>query len=110
MTGSFDLRIDETLLAIEEAIDDAGVDIDYDTIGGILTLVFPNDSKVILNRQSATSQLWVAAKSGGFHLDWRDGQWFCEGEGESLAELLNRVCTEQLGEAVALDLADLDLP
>ena len=110
MTGNFDLRSDETLLAIEEAIVESGADIDYDTIGGILTLQFPNDSKVILNRQSATSQLWVAAKSGGFHLEWRDGEGFCEGEQESLQTLLNRVATEQLGEAVSLDLPELDLP
>ena len=110
MTSNFDLRIDETLLAIEEAIDDAGVDIDYDTIGGILTLVFPDDSKVILNRQGATGQLWVAARSGGFHLDWRDDSWFCESEQETLADLLDRVCTEQLGESVALSLPPLDLP
>ena len=104
MTASFDMRIDETLLSIEEAIDDAGVDIDYDTIGGILTLVFPDDSKVILNRQSATSQLWVAAKSGGFHLDWHTDHWFCEGTTEDLQTLLNRVSTEQLGEDVSLEL------
>ena len=103
MTTSFDLRIDETLLAIEDAIDDAGVDIDYDTIGGILTLVFPNDSKVILNRQGATKQLWVAARSGGFHLDWKEPDWFCESTQETLLALLNRVCSEQLGEAVELE-------
>ena len=110
MTSNLDLRIDETLLGNEEAIDDSGTDIDYDTIGGILTLVFPNDSKVILNRQSATGQLWVAAKSGGFHLDWRDDGWFCESEQENLQTLLNRVATEQLGEVVVLELPELDLP
>jgi len=104
MTSSFDLRIDETLLAIEEAIDDSGVDIDYDTISGILTLVFPNDSKVILNRQSATNQLWIAAKSGGFHLDWQDNGWFCVGEQATLNQLLSRVCTEQLKENVTFEL------
>ena len=104
MTTSFDLRIDETLLAIEDAIDDSGADIEYDTISGILTLEFPDDSKVILNRQGATSQLWIAAKSGGFHLDWIDGGWFCRGEQEDLLSLLNRVCTEQLKEPVSLTL------
>lgn len=104
MTSSFDIRIDETLLAIEEAIDDSGVDIEYDTISGILTLEFPDDSKVILNRQSATSQLWVAAKSGGFHLDWQDDTWFCQSTQENLEVLLNRVCTEQLNQSVTLPL------
>lgn len=101
---SFDEKIDDTLLAIEEAIDEAGVDIDYDTIAGILTLTFPDDSKIIINRQSATSQLWVAARSGGFHLDWVDNQWQVNKDSTSLNDLLNQLCSKQLGEEVALSL------
>lgn len=100
--SEFNQKIDETLYAIEEAIDDAGVDIDYDTISGILTLEFNNQSKVIINRQSALNQLWLAAKSGGFHLDFVDEGWFCKTEDSSLNDLLNRVCSEQSGEAVNL--------
>ena len=101
---SFDQRIDNTLLAIEEAIDEEGQDIDYDTIAGILTLIFPDDSKIIINRQSATDQLWIAARSGGFHLDWQEDDWFCVSEAQGINELLNRLCTEQLGEKVDLSL------
>jgi CyaY protein len=99
---SFDQRIDNTLLAIEEAIDEEGLDIDYDTISGILTLVFPDDSKIIINRQSATEQLWIAARSGGFHLDWQNDNWFCVSEDLAVNDLLNRLCSEQLGEPVAM--------
>ena len=101
---SFDQRIDNTLLAIEEAIDDEGLDIDYDTIAGILTLTFPDDSKVIINRQSATGQLWIAARSGGFHLDWQDDDWFCASENQDVTSLLNQICSDQLGEEVTLTL------
>ena len=102
---SFDQRIDNTLLAIEEAIDDEGLDIDYDTISGILTLTFPDDSKIIINRQSATEQLWIAARSGGFHLDWQNDDWYCVSEAQAVTELLNRLCADQLGEPVNLSLA-----
>jgi len=104
---NFDERIDDTLLSIEDAIDDDGCDIDYDTVVGILTLTFPNETKVIINRQSATGQLWIAAKSGGFHLDWIDQQWFCKTEALALSALLNRICTDQLGEDVQLDLGSM---
>ena len=100
--SEFNHKIDETLYAIEEAIDVAGADIDYDTVAGILTLEFNNQSKVIINRQTALSQLWVAAKSGGFHLDYRDDDWFCNTEDVSLNNLLNRVCSEQAEETVEL--------
>ena len=99
---SFDENIDDTLLAIEEAIDDTGEDIDYDTIAGILTLTFPDDSKIIINRQSATQQLWIAARSGGFHLDWMEGNWMISQDQTNLSSLLTELCTKQLGEHVTL--------
>ena len=101
---SFDENIDDTLLAIEEAIDESGEDIDYDTIAGILTLTFPDDSKIIINRQSATSQLWIAARSGGFHLDWINDRWALAEEGTDLTALLSELCSHQLGEEVELEI------
>ena len=101
---SFDENIDDTLLAIEEAIDATGEDIDYDTISGILTLIFPDDSKIIINRQSATEQLWIAAKSGGFHLDWSGSSWKILQEDIDLETLLSDLCSEQLKEKVTLDI------
>jgi len=52
----------------------------------------------------AMSQLWVAAKSGGFHLNQVDGQWVVSTTKEELSVLLDRVCTEQSGETVTLGL------
>ena len=101
---SFDENIDDTLLAIEEAIDATGEDIDYDTISGILTLIFPDDSKIIINRQSATEQLWIAAKSGGFHLVWSGSTWKILQEDIDLETLLSDLCSEQLNEKVTLDI------
>ncbi len=100
--SEFNQCIDDTLLAIEEAVDESGEDIDYDNIAGILTLEFADQSKVIINRQAALSQLWVAARSGGFHLDFVEGGWFCKTEDCSLVELINRVCTEQAKTEITL--------
>ena len=102
--SKFNQYIDETLLAIEEAIDEMSLDIDYDTIAGILTLEFPNQSKIIINRQAAICQLWIAARSGGFHLDFIDGQWFCKKDDCNLQELLDRLCSEQAKSEVRLNL------
>jgi CyaY protein len=103
MTESeFHQRVDATLAAIEDAIDGCGADIDYDTSGGILTLSFGNGSRIILNRQTPVQQLWVAARSGGFHCDYDAGSqaWRCEA-GE-LFELLSRLCGEQAGIPIQL--------
>jgi CyaY protein len=102
--SKFNQYIDETLLAIEEAIDETSLDIDYDTIAGILTLEFPNQTKIIINRQAAISQLWVAARSGGFHLDFIDEQWFCKKDDCNLQELLDRLFSDQAQSEVKLNL------
>lgn len=102
----FNTAADATLLAIEDALEALDLDLDMETAGGILTLTFANGSKVIVNRQVATREIWVAARSGGFHCGRQGNGWVCNTTGEDLATLLSRVCTEQAGEAVRLDLAN----
>ncbi len=103
--SEFEQLADETLLAIEDAIDASGADIDYDSSGGILTLEFANGSQIIVNRQAPLRQIWVAARSGGFHFDYdQDGTcWRLQGGGEELFEALGRYCSEQAGETVDLE-------
>ena len=102
--SDFDQLAEDTMTAIEEAIDDCGVDIDYDIAGGILTLEFANRSQIIINKQTPLSQIWVAARSGGFHFDYDAvGQcWRLQGKDEELFSCLSRYCSEQAGEAVKL--------
>lgn len=100
----FNTLADATLLAIEDAVEALDLDIDLETSGGILTLTFANGSKVIINRQGATREIWVAARSGGFHCGHRDGGWVCNTTGETLPTLLSRVCSEQAGAAVTVRL------
>lgn len=100
----FNTAVDAILLAIEDAIEDLDIDIDLESAGGILTLTFENGSKVIINRQGPTKEIWVAARSGGFHCGHRDGEWVCNTTKETLPALLSRVCSEQAGEAITLTL------
>ena len=102
--SEFDRLSEETMMAIEEAIDDCGADIDYDSSGGILTLEFANGSQIIVNRQTPLSQIWVAARSGGFHFDYdaADECWRLQGGGDELFDCLGRYCSEQAGETVSL--------
>ena len=101
--SEFNTAIDTTLLAAEDALEALDLDLDMETSGGILTLTFANGSKVIVNRQGATREIWVAARSGGFQCGRQDMHWVCNTTGEELGALLSRVCSEQAGEAVRLD-------
>ncbi|MCG6887453.1 MAG: iron donor protein CyaY [Proteobacteria bacterium] len=102
--SEFNQRVDELLAQIEDAIEDCGVDIDYDSAGGILTLDFENSSKIIINRQTAVRQLWVATRGGGFHFDYSPDhdQWVIENGDIELFDALSRYCTDQAGEPVHL--------
>ena len=104
--SEFNECLDALMRAIEDAIDDAGLDIDYETSAGILTLTCGDNSKVILSRQTPLRQLWLAARSGGFHFghDQRQGGWLLDGKGETLMAVLNRCLTEQSGEPVQLNI------
>ncbi|UTW45159.1 iron donor protein CyaY [bacterium SCSIO 12696] len=95
---------DQLMIDIEEAVDASGVDIDYEGNNGVLTLTMEaNGSVVIVSRQTAVAQIWVAARSGGYHFTYESKQWICTTTRETLQELMARVCTEQAGENVALD-------
>lgn len=73
--SQYNLIADELLLAVEEAIEDSGVDIDYEGFGGLLTLTFKNTSKVIINKQAPLQEIWVATKFNGHHFVLNDGIW-----------------------------------
>lgn len=104
----FNLQADKLMLAIEDAIDESGADIDCESSAGVLTLTCENDgSKIIISRQPALQEIWVAARSGGYHCG-RDGDlWRCNVTGEDLQALLERMCAEQTGETVSLALSFL---
>jgi CyaY protein len=59
------------------------------------------NSKIIINRHAPTQEIWVAAKSGGYHFKWADGTWIDTRSGEPLADAINRVVFEQSGVNVA---------
>ena len=88
---------------IEEAFDASGADIDLDRKGdGILEIEFADGSKVVVNAQAPMRQIWVAARSGGFHFAGEEGRWRDTRSGEELSRLLSRVAGEQAGTPVAL--------
>ena len=100
--SEFDKRATDTLLRIEQAIEESGADIDFEAAGGILTLEFANGTKIIVNKQGAAGQIWVAAKSGGYHYGFVDGRWINAQGGGELMQELSRFIREQSDEKVNL--------
>jgi CyaY protein len=102
--AEFKRQFEATLLALEQAIENSGADIEFETANDILTLEFPNGSKIIVNAQSAVHQLWVAARSGGFHFnfDTASGTWRNDQSGAELFAELSHLASAQAGTPVAL--------
>lgn len=99
----------ETLLNSIEAScdrlnDETDADIDNQRVGNMLTLTFATRTQIILNLQKPLHEVWMAAKSGGYHFRWTDTAWSDTKGGGTLADLLNRCASEQSGQALVFNL------
>ncbi|MBE7417287.1 MAG: iron donor protein CyaY [Ideonella sp.] len=90
----------EVLGAIEATLDrwlqDDVIDIDSQRTGGLLELVMPSGGKVVVNTQPPLHELWLAARTGGFHFRWADGRWI-DREGAEFFAVLSRELSAQAG-------------
>mgnify|MGYP001549918512 CR=1 FL=1 len=77
--------------------DETEVDIDNQRVGGMITITFANRSQIVVNLQRPLHEIWLAAKSGGYHYQFDGRQWLdTKGTGELLANL-SRSASEQAG-------------
>ena len=80
-------RAEAALRAIELACDrineDSDADVDNQRVGGMVTLVFANRSQIVVNLQKPLHEIWMAARSGGYHYKWDGLAWVdTKGQGE----------------------------
>ncbi|HEX3063421.1 MAG TPA: iron donor protein CyaY [Usitatibacter sp.] len=94
--SEFHRAVDAILARIESSLE-AEEDLDVSLESGILTVECPDGSRVIVNRQTPNREIWVAARSGGFHFALRDGQWRDTRGGDELFACLARVIESQSG-------------
>jgi CyaY protein len=104
--SAFIAAADATLATIGEAIDAAleasDLDLDWSLNDGILEIDDGGGGKLIVNRHVANRELWVAARSGGFHFAPRDGAWRDTRSGEELSTALAALVKAQSGLALKL--------
>jgi CyaY protein len=90
--SEFIAAADRTLATIGEALDAAldvsDADIDWSLNDGILEIDCGVGGKVIVNRHVPNREIWVAARSGGFHFRPREGTWRDTRSDDELAESL----------------------
>ena len=60
--------LDQIEASLEDLADSSELDVECTRSGNVLEIEFiDNGSKIIVNSQAPMQELWVAAKSGGFH-------------------------------------------
>ncbi|WP_417344715.1 iron donor protein CyaY [Ferrimonas sp.] len=92
---------DEILEQIVESIDDSELELDYEQSGNVLDLECIDGSHIVLNKQEAMSQLWLATKFGGYRFDFREGDWLEERGGQELLTFLSESVAKQGGEQIS---------
>jgi CyaY protein len=104
--SEFIAAADRALAAIGEALDaalaDSAVDLDWSLNDGILELECGDPSKIIVNRHVPNREIWVAARSGGFHFRPRERRWVDTRSGEELSATLGALLLAQAGLKVSL--------
>mgnify|MGYP001321878433 FL=1 len=98
----YDELTDQVLLAVEDAIEALDLDLDYESHGGLLSISFPEGSKVIINKQPPLHQLWVATKFNGHHFELKDGVWIDNRTGAESWALISDAFSKQSGQNVKL--------
>lgn len=85
-------RAEHLLEAVEACCDrindGTDADIDNQRTGGMVTLSFTNGSQIVVNLQKPLHEVWLAARSGGYHYKFESGTWQdTKGAGEFFAQL-----------------------
>jgi CyaY protein len=72
----------------------------------VLEIEFSDGGKIIVNSQAAVREIWVAAKSGGYHFRGDGGRWVNTRDGSELFTALSAWVSQQAGESVNLRSGD----
>jgi CyaY protein len=95
--SQFNEAVDLVFDRIVDTIDASDTDCDVEVNQSVLEVTCADDSKIIVNRHEPNREIWVAAKSGGFHFKWSGAAWVDTRSGEMLPAALTRVVREQTG-------------
>ena len=101
--SEFNALTDAILAQIERGLDASGVDLDfYLSSAGVLEIEFADGGKIVVNRHGAAKEMWIAARSGGFHFRWDGLAWRDTRSGEEFLTALAGLISAQAGVPVSL--------
>lgn len=101
--SEFNVLASAAMNRIEAALEACDADLDFElAAGGVLEIEFADGSKIIVNRHAVAREIWVAARSGGFHFRWNGQDWCDTRDGVELMARLSVLASQQAGESLNL--------
>jgi CyaY protein len=96
-------------VALETADDELDLDLDVERQGGnVINIRFRDKSVIVVNTQPPLHEIWVAAKSGGYHYRWAGTVakplWLDTKTGKELLSDLSEFASAQAGKALRIEL------
>ena len=96
-------------VALESADDELDLDLDVARQGGnVINIRFRDKSVIVVNTQPPLHEIWVAAKSGGYHYRWAgtlaQPLWLDTKTGKELLSDLSEFASAQAGQPVRIEL------
>ena len=97
MNGSqFHHLADRVFAHIESILDASELDLDYERVGSIFYLYFPDGTKIIINKQEPLHELWLATPENGFHFQYQNNTWVDKRSDQKFYQLLTTTCQKLL--------------
>lgn len=87
---SYHAKVEKLFLDLESILESANPEVDWDINEGLLTIIFPKGSQLILSRQSSLQELWLASPTGAFHFQNTAEGWTTR-QGETLTAVLKQL-------------------
>jgi CyaY protein len=96
-------------IALEAADDALDLDLDVERQGGnVINIRFRDKSVIVVNTQPPLHEIWVAARSGGYHYRWAGTMakplWLDTKTGQELLSDLSQFASAQAGHAINIEL------
>ena len=98
----FENLADDDLKKLSRALDEVD-DLEADLQMGVLTIVFSDGARYIVNSHRAAKQIWGAAERNAWHFDpHADGRWVAAKNGDELWSTVERLLSSKLARPVTL--------
>jgi CyaY protein len=102
--SDFEHLADRTLNDLVEVLADSEEEgLEAELESGVLSIVFTDRTKYVVNSHRAARQIWMAADASAWHFDWNGESWLSSKTGEELWTLVRERISKKLGKPLDLE-------